>query len=79
MAMTPIDVIVFHDTKGRVRPARFQARGRTIEVGRIISSEEARSMGGMLFIYNAESVVDGTRTEYRLIYDQKAQRWYIRK
>lgn len=77
MQLVPVEVIQVNSPSGAVRPLRFRVHGRSIDVGRIVSSEQTRSVGGMLFVCECESVVDDRLVRYRLTMDVKSRIWYV--
>ena len=75
MHYIPVEVIQVHSPAGTIRPLRFRVDGRAIDIGRIISSEQTRSVGGDMLVYNCETVDGDTLLRYRLVLDIKTRVW----
>ncbi len=77
MAIRQVEIIVGHSPTGKMTPLRFQIDGRAINVGRILSMEEQKSVGSVFIVYDVESVVDDRLHRYQLKFDKKASKWYF--
>ena len=78
----PIEVIVYTDTGGVMKPMRFQftdADGtrKYIKIERIISSDQPTNRIGAFF--DCAATVYGTEKRFRLYYSSMSRRWSLQR
>ncbi|MBO4679706.1 MAG: hypothetical protein J5626_08550 [Lachnospiraceae bacterium] len=78
----PIEVIVYTDKGGMMKPMRFQftdADGSTkyIKIERIISADQPTNRTGAFF--ECAAVVYGTERRFKLYYSAMSRRWSLQE